>query len=775
MAHRRTGLDKTGLNRFELRVRLLDAVFNLEIAANEFGYRHKRAIGRTQMTRILTAVVTVMVVVLLGFLYALMPPTGSEPDGHDVMLQVLQQVKERTANDNPYLGDADLRAADQQLAATSDPVLTVQLLWQKGNAELRLGKTRDAIRSFENFQTQLAALNERISGDVMSQYSREVTLKLAVCWLRVAETENCVDCRNGESCILPIQGEGIHDKTDGSSKAIQYLLQLLQLEPDHLTARWLLNIAHMTLGNWPADVQPEFLIPPERFQSSAPFPRFPNVAAELGLDVFSLAGGVVCDDFDNDGRLDVIVSDWDPAAALRYFRNNSDGSFTERSTEAGFAGMLGGLNMKQADYDNDGDLDLLVLRGGWMGPASTHPNSLLANDGRGTFRDVTIDAGLASYQAPAQTAEWADYDNDGDLDLYVGNEQVPCQLFQNDGRGQFQDVARLAGALNGGFTKGVSWGDYDSDRYPDLYVSNLQSDNRLYHNNRDGTFTDVAARLHVDKPVASFPVWWWDFNNDGNLDLYVSAYDLDDGIESFAADFLEVAHDTEVDHMYRGDGKGGFTDVAAELNMDRVTLPMGSNFGDLNADGFPDYYLGTGYQDYEALMPNLMFLNEGGRRFTDVSMGGGFSHLQKGHGVSFADYDQDGDLDVFIVMGGAFAGDGFRNAAFQNPGFQNNSIAIDVRGSKSNRSGIGVRLKLVVEEGGQERTIYDRVNSGGSFGANPLRRTIGVGTADTIKTLEAYWPTTDTTQQFRDIPVGLHLEITEDDRDYKIITPATSR
>jgi tetratricopeptide (TPR) repeat protein len=715
----------------------------------------------------LLAVIGVLCASVIGLVWSLFPPGATVHDTHDDMLAFLREVERLTGDTNPYLGDAELRHANEALANATDIVQRSQLQWQRGDAALRLGRNDEAIEAYRSVLVSLPNLEERVPSSLLKKYEREALLKLAVAHLRIGEVENCVNCRTGDSCILPIRGEGVHLKTRGSEKAIEYLDQLLLRFPNHHTARWLLNIAHMTLGTYPDGVDMDVLISPELFKSKQQFPRFPNIANDLGLDTFSLAGGVVTDDFDGDGLLDIIVSDWNPSVELRFFRNVGDGSFRERSQEAGFAGLLGGLNLKQADYDNDGDLDLLVLRGGWMGTNSAHPNSLLQNDGTGYFRDVTIAAGLAEYQCPTQTAEWADYDNDGDLDLYIGNEEVPSQLFQNNGLGEFIDVAGQAGVANYGFAKGVAWGDYDGDRFADLYVSNLDGENRLYHNDRDGTFSDVAKEVGLVGPVASFPVWSWDFNNDGAIDFYVSAYDLNHGIDGFVADFLDIPHDAEVDHLYQGNGEGSFRDVAFEQGIDRVTLPMGSNFGDLNGDGYLDYYLGTGYQDYEALMPNLMFLNDGGSGFTEISMAGGFSHLQKGHAVSFADLDNDGDQDVFIVMGGAFAGDGFANALFENPGFGNHWIAIDLVGTTSNRSAIGARVHLVIDDDGVKRSIYRWVNSGGSFGANPLRQHIGISKATRVELLEVHWPASDQVQQFRNVAVDQRIEITEGEPQYR--------
>ena len=315
-----------------------------------------------------------------------------------------------------------------------------------------------------------------------------------------------------------------------------------------------------------------------------------------------------------------------------------------------------------------------MLRGAWLGKDGRHPNSLIRNNGDGSFTDVTIAAGLAGVDHPTQTAGWADYDNDGDLDLFVGNEseqdvRSACQLFRNNGDGSFTDVAAEAGVTNDRYTKGVAWGDYDGDRFPDLYVSNLGDPNRLYHNNRDGTFDDVADELGVIGPLYSFSVWFWDFDNDGALDLYVTAYQND--LTDVAASYLDAPHRSSLASLYRGNGKGEFTDVAVQQKLTKVHMSMGSNYGDLDNDGFSDFYLGTGYPNLEGLMPNVMYRNRGGTGFSDITTAGGFGHLQKGHGIAFADFDNDGDQDVFAEMGGAYPGDAFMNALFENPGFDN--------------------------------------------------------------------------------------------------------
>ena len=689
-----------------------------------------------------------------------------QPAGHKKMLVLLQEIAEQTPEVNPWLGDRrarDLRtryAAPPRHASGLDRWRT---LLNVANEELRLGNERKAIEYFS---------------EAWERTTRRVYLsfRLGVAYLRLGETQNCCLRNTPESCILPIQGGGVHSQQEGSRMAIKHFTEVLKQtseeSPYHLKAKWLLNIANMTIGGYPDDVPKAFLIPPKVFESEEPFPRFKNIASHLKLNTFNLSGGAIVDDFNNDGYLDIVTSTWDTSGQIHFFRNNQDGSFTNRTEEAGLLGLYGGLNLLQADYDNDGNVDVLVLRGAWLFDLGRHPNSLLRNNGDGTFTDVTFDAGLGEVHYPTQTATWGDYDNDGDLDLYVGNEhthrlRAPCQLFRNNGDGTFTDVAQQAGVENFRWSKGVVWGDYDGDRFPDLYVSNMGEPNRLYHNNGDGTFTDVAPIIGVTRPITSFPTWFWDFNNDGFLDLYVPSYTgRRDALGAIAASYLGLPLKQELPCLYRGNGSGGFQEVAWDHNLRRLSLPMGCNFGDLDNDGYLDFYLGTGYPDYEAVMPNVMYRNSGGNGFADVTMAGGFGHLQKGHAIVFADLDHDGDQDVFEQMGGAYPGDKFSDALYENPGFGNHWITIKLIGTRSNRSAIGARIRVQVLEKGKRRSIYKHVNSGGSFGANPLRQTIGLGKASKIELLEVYWLTTDLTQTFRDVPVDQFIRIVEGDDKY---------
>ena len=702
----------------------------------------------------------------------------SAMSGHDQMVATMQELAEWSRTNHPILGDRGARillAQLQQLVASRrhDPDglnAFLDLHMQLGQAESQLGKLKRGIRHYE---TVLNTFKQQPATAAVKQDTLlEVQYRLAVCWMRMGETQNCCLRNSPDSCLLPIRGTGIHAHQENSKKAIEYFTAVLNQasasSPLSIKAKWLLNIMYMTIDGYPDQVPPKFQIDPRVFESEEPFRKFNNVAGQLGIDTFSLLGGAIVDDFTGDRYLDIVVSDFDLQEQTRFFRNNRDGSFTDITGDSNLEGLVGGCNLVHADYDNDGDNDILMLRGAWMAEAGCIPNSLLRNDGKGRFTDVTVEAGMGQSHYPTQTAAWADFDNDGDLDAFIGNEHLggsdfaPCQLFRNNGNGTFTDIADAAGVTNGRYAKGVAWGDYDGDDDPDLYVSNYGTDNRLFRNQGDGTFIDVANKLGVTGPQKSFPIWFWDFNNDGNLDLFVSSYEWDLGnLAAVVSSRQGLRVDFEPLHLYRGDGDGGFEDVAVSQNLARISLPMGANFGDLDNDGFLDFYLGTGYPDYEALMPNVMYRNRGGSGFSDVTTAGGFGHLQKGHGVAFADLDNDGDQDVFQQLGGFLPGDKFYDALFENPGFGNHWITVRLVGVQTNRSAIGAQIRIVFSEAGETRSVYKHVNSGGSFGANPFQQSIGLGSATRIEKLEVYWPTSKTRQVFRDVAVDQMIEITE--------------
>jgi hypothetical protein len=701
---------------------------------------------------------------LLSALPAQRPDAAAKQASHQRMIRELAAIAERAKVEHKYHGNGKAKRMWDELAAAGDTA-PWKLRLDSALEHLRLGATRVGIDILER---ALAAIEQgKIDGDTDARNGLRFYLGMA--WLRLAESDNCCAQPTPESCILPLRGGALHTAQEGSQKSIPYFLAVMADTPSgdrwHLSARWLVNLAHMTLGTWPDGVPEAHRIPASALQSKTPFPHFPNVADKVGLDTFGMLGGIIADDFDGDNDLDLMMSLWSADGQLRYWQNDGNGRFVERTKEAGLVGITSGINLFQVDYDNDGDLDAYVLRGAWLYDFGRHPNSLLENQGDGTFIDVAFAAGLGEVHYPSSTCDWADYDNDGDLDLYVGNEtsqliEAPNQLFRNEGDGTFFDIAQRAGVRNLGYTKGVSFGDYDQDGLADLYVSNLHEPNRLYRNAGNGRFVDVAEKFGMHEPTESFGAWFFDYDNDGALDVFCAAYCTHIG--DLCAHLLQQPRpNPESMRLWRGDGKGGFTEVTKAAGLDIPTMPMGANFGDLDNDGYLDIYLGTGDPHYYSLMPNLLLHNQRGKGFADVTMASGMGHLQKGHGTCFADFDDDGDLDVYTIQGGAYPGDAAHNALFLNPGFGNHWLAVQLVGTYSNRSAIGAHIAATIDDGGTERTVHRDVGSGGCFGANPLRQHLGLGQANVVKSLTITWPRDRKQVVLRDLPVDRTIRIVE--------------
>ena len=621
---------------------------------------------------------------------------------------------------------------------------------------------------FAEAADSLASLLRDIDGQggrVPPEFRSVIADLEAMALLKWEEQEACVVQSQVSRCLMPVTGMASRPDDAPGYAAAERLEALLSLDPDNLQNRWLLNVAYMLLGQYPQGVPPRWLVPLESFRDDYEMDRFPDVSGVLGIDDVGHAGGAILDDFDRDGDLDVVTSGWLLEDQMRYHENDGSGGFTDRTEAAGLTGFVGGLNMKHADFDNDGFLDILVLRGAWL--SYGQPNSLLRNRGDGTFVDVTEAAGLLDAFS-TQTADWGDFDNDGWVDLFIGNEASPgrkdvSQLFRNRGDGTFSDVTREMRVDVLGFVKGVTWGDIDNDGDLDLFVSLLGATNRLFRNDVTEAgkrlFVDVSESAGVTEPETSFPAWFWDYDNDGWLDLYVSGYRAQ--VSDIAAEILGQESDGAPPRLYHNEGNGTFSNATAAAALERVQYVMGSNYGDLDLDGYPDFYVATGDPAYESMMANRMFRNAEGALFQEVTTTGGFGHLQKGHAVSFGDADNDGDQDILVNMGGATQADRGRNALFQNPGNESRWLTLRLEGVRSNRAAIGARVRVTVEGGGRERTVHSRVTGGGSFGANSLQLEIGIGAASRIVSLEIDWPVSGETQRFEAVEMDSVYRVVE--------------
>jgi hypothetical protein len=711
----------------------------------------------------------------------------NKPLPNQAMIDLLKTAAKNDHNyENVFSPEAMIEHCDSVLGASPNEQAQRDALHKKANMFLQIGEEQKGIDLYQQL------LDKTSLGDV--EQRQGLLRDLANAWLRLGDRTNCINNHTTESCIFPIAGGGIHRDKTGAEKAIELYKAILAENPSDLESRWLLNIAYMTVGAYPQSVPPQFLLKVRDDDSQHLVRPFRNVAMNIGLNYKCIAGGSIVDDFNNDGYDDIILSSWSLTEPMRYYRNNANGTFTDVSDSSGLGYLTGGLNIQQMDYNNDGYKDIFVLRGGWKGRFGKDPNSLLRNNGDGTFTDVTEASGLLSFH-PSQTATWADFNNDGWLDVYIGNETTPneeahpSQLFINNKNGTFTEVAAKAGCALVQFVKGVTSGDYDNDGRSDIFVSTLNGNKILLHNETgaDGIvkFRDVSQAAGLTHNLTrTFPTWFWDYDNDGWLDILVCGYEFTQSLSYYAgaeATQMPIGNAGKV-FLFRNNHDGTFEDVSARVGPNSTAFAMGANFGDIDNDGYLDFYLGTGNPQLKSAVPNKLFKNLRGERFLDVTTAARVGNIQKGHGVSFADLDNDGNEDIYIKMGGAYTGDAFENSLYLNPGQSsttsstpNHWINISLQGTTSNRSAIGARIKLTFSDKGSggantERSVYRDVNSGGSFGSNPLRQHIGLGQATVIKELQITWPTParsqPQTQTFHNLPINTNLKIVEGAAQY---------
>ncbi len=701
-----------------------------------------------------------------------------QSEGTKKMVSIMKAIADSAKfYDYFYLNTERAQYYQSRIPLINDPAEKRAFRVQYAYELLSAGKSQEAATEYKSL------IDETITNN--KQPEKYLLDYLAISYLRMGEQQNCCSSHNDESCMIPIKGKGIHKNRKGSESAIAIYSEILKKYPDDLGSRWLLNLAFMTLGEYPEKVPVQWLIPAKAFESDYSVPKFKEIATALKLNAEGISGGSCIEDFDNDGFLDIMCSSYGLRDQIKYFHNNGDGTFSDKTDAALLTGIVSGLNLIHTDYNNDGFADVLILRGGWLNYAGNHPNSLLKNNGDGTFDDVTIESGLLSYH-PTQTAAWADFNGDGWLDVFIGNESTdslphPCELYLNNKNGTFTNVAAKLNLDIVKFVKGVCWGDINNDAKPDLYVSVLTGKNLLYLNKGgktidDWKFENISASSGIDNEYFSFPCWFWDYDNDGWQDIFVSGYDMNH-IKSqicasdFARELLKMPSNAATMHLYHNNGNNTFTDVSAKTKLNKVCYTMGSNFGDIDNDGWLDCYLGTGNPDYQTLVPNKMFRNHDGKYFDDVTTAAAVGNAQKGHGVSFGDLDNDGDQDIFIKMGGAIEGDVYQSLLFENPGNQNNWITIKCVGVKSNKAAIGTALQVICHnKENVSRSIFVRVGTGGSFGSSSLQQEIGLGDAVALDSLIITWPDGKNTKQvFSNIKMNQKIKITEGNESFEKI------
>ncbi|MEX2262160.1 MAG: CRTAC1 family protein [Bryobacteraceae bacterium] len=555
------------------------------------------------------------------------------------------------------------------------------------------------------------------------------------------------------------------------------------------------------------------------------YPAFLNQPLKFGMIRYG-PGGITAADYDNDGFYDLFIPD---GVESKLMRNRGDGTFVDVTTNAGLAGLDGVSVGLFADYDNDGFKDFFVSR-------TFKPNQLFRNNGDGTFTDVTAKSGIGE-DSCTTVASWADYDNDGDLDLYVGRyldprtdipttfyarNGLPNQLYRNNGDGTFTNVTEQAGVGELGLCLGTVFGDYDDDGYPDLYVVNDFGRNTLYHNNRNGTFTDVTVETNTLAYGAGMNASMGDYDNDLKLDIYVTnirsehawfaeaptvnRYMLNcwrQGVWKtdmplyfevfkqsgfgFVGVFQQMASGNT---LLRNNGDGTFEDTTWKAGANPLGWFWGSTFADFDNDGWKDFYAANGwvYNDKDTEI-ELDFLNNVVSKQAEYKTGVFFDpshfgrtswhgwernrHLRNNGDGTFSEIGRASGSDLMLnsrgiavadywnrgVLDIAVAASADRHALLKNEvGAKRNWFAVELVGTKSNRDAVGARVTIRAAGKAQMREVV----LGDGYGSqNSLRQHFGLGEAAMIDEMTVRWPRSGITQKFENLAVNRTVEVTE--------------
>jgi hypothetical protein len=474
----------------------------------------------------------------------------------------------------------------------------------------------------------------------------------------------------------------------------------------------------------------------------------------------TLGPGCAFIDYDNDGYPDILLvngEDWPghhrAASTLKLYHNNRNGTFTDVTAKAGLAISLYGMGVAIGDYDNDGYDDIFI--------SALGQSRLFHNNGNGTFTDVTTAAGLAGVNEFSTGAAWVDYDRDGKLDLVVANyvqwtpqtdlrctldgahksyctpesyKGASLRLWHNLGNGKFEDTTKKAGLYDAtSKSLGVAVLDYNNDGWPDLLIANDTQPNKLYSNNHNGTFTETAVTAGIA------------FSEDGiaRAGMGVDAADYD---RSGRPGIIITNFSNQMMSLYHNEGNGLFVDEAprsAVGSASLLTLGFGCFFFDYDLDGWPDIFIADGHieSDIERIQkrikyrqPPHLFRNLGGGKFEEVtdSLGASFAAPRVARGAAYADIDNDGDLDLLVTTNAGPA------LLFRNDGGnRNRALRVKLRGTASNRDGIGTVVRL--DAGGEKQ--WQMLRSGSSYlSQSELVLTFGLGQKMSVSTVEIEWP-----------------------------------
>jgi hypothetical protein len=435
-------------------------------------------------------------------------------------------------------------------------------------------------------------------------------------------------------------------------------------------------------------------------------------------------------DYDNDGNLDLLVWNGAQSGKKNYlYRNNGDGTFTKVTTGILPNDPSDHFSAIWGDYDNDGKLDLFT------GNYFDESDDLFHAEGGGNFTEVAAAAGLDRERNAFNGSAWGDFNNDGWLDLFVANSAGNTNIFyRNNGNGTFTAVLPPAVVPEANNSTGCAWADYDNDGFLDLFVGVDGPASFLYHNNGDGTFTSMDENVITTSGTSSISASWGDYNNDGLLDLFVASH--------------------ENDLLFRNEGNGVFTQIADEVVVNDGADSRGCAWGDYDNDGFLDLFVttigGTG---------NLLYHNNGDGTFTRIRDTIVARDIADSFACSWADYDNDGFLDLFVANGSHFAEE--KNFLYHNNGNANHWIKFQLVGTISNRSAIGAKVRVKALIRGKDQWQMREITGGDGYGnSQPLLADFGLGDAALIDTVRVEWPSKKV-QELKGVATDQFLTITE--------------
>jgi enediyne biosynthesis protein E4 len=444
-------------------------------------------------------------------------------------------------------------------------------------------------------------------------------------------------------------------------------------------------------------------------------------------------------DYDGDGYLDLFASNGTSGGDLEknfLYRNKGDGSFAKVTTGLIVSEDVDSVGGSWGDYDNDGFTDLFV-------PNRASRNDLLyRNNGDGSFSKITTGPVVNDGQVANEGGWWADFDNDGYLDLYVSvsvfNDSPPVnRLYRNNGDGTFSRITDNPAVSDSGDGTGAAWGDYDNDGQIDLFVGRWGQNNALYRNTGHGSFTRISAGDIVSEGGNLVDCAWADYDNDGFFDLFV---------------VNEAGLENQVNFLYHNNGNGTFTKNTSDITADDSGSWKASAWGDYDNDGFIDLFVTS------LVTKNALYHNNGDGTFTKITPDSPVEGLIGSWGCAWGDYDNDGFLDLFVPNGSAAQ----KNFLYRNDGNTNAWLKVKLVGTQSNRSGIGAKVRVTANIRGSSIRQLRQI-SGGAAGQSTLLAHFGLGDATNVDIVRVEWPS-GIVQELQNVAPKQFLTITEPPR-----------